>query len=174
MTPPLGHPATDTAAAAAPTLHLGCGERPLAVAVNHDRTSHAPHVDVAHDLDELPWPWPDGSFRKVVALDVFEHLRVDVADWLGECWRVLGPGGRLVFRVPAWDGPNLWRDPTHRRAFHEETFDFFDPDRPFWRRAGRVYFADRYAGGARWWRVELVEREAASGDLCFVLRKRDR
>jgi SAM-dependent methyltransferase len=153
------------------TLCLGCGFRPLAGALNHDRTAHAAHVDVAHDLDVLPWPWPDGAFAKVVALDVVEHLRLDVADWLGECWRLLAPGGRLVLRAPAWNGPNLWRDPTHRRAFHEETFDFFDPERPFFRH-GRLYFADYYPGGSRWWAVEVVERTGPCADLGFVLRTR--
>jgi hypothetical protein len=63
-------------------LHLGCGTRPLAGAVNHDKRPAA-GVDVAHDLDVLPWPWADGAFSKVIALDVMEHLRADVAEGLG-------------------------------------------------------------------------------------------
>jgi SAM-dependent methyltransferase len=158
--------------APAATLQLGCGDRPFPGACNHDRWRHADHVDVAHDLDMLPWPWADGSFARIVALDVVEHLRLDVADWLGECWRILVPGGRLVLRVPAWNGPNLWRDPTHRRAFHEETFDFFDPARSFGASRGRLYFEHYYPDGPRWWAVDVVERTGPCGDLGFVLRKR--
>ena len=40
-------------------LHLGCGVRPMAGAVNHDKVAHSPWVDVAHDLEAFPWPWGD-------------------------------------------------------------------------------------------------------------------
>lgn len=148
------------------TLQLGCGIRPIPGAVNHDRVPHSPHVDIAHDLDNLPWPWHDGEFEKVIALDVLEHLRVDVADWLDECWRILTPGGLLVLRLPAWDNPVSYRDPTHRKVFHEETFNFWDKAQQLYRDYGFFYFGERN----RWWDVLTVER-VNGGDLGFVLRK---
>src|SRR5689334_17361913 len=57
-------------------LELGCGRAPTPGYVHHDRRKHSPHVDVAHDLDELPWPWPDGSCEEILGLDVFEHLHL--------------------------------------------------------------------------------------------------
>lgn len=153
-------------------LQLGCGVRPLeGGAVNHDRVKHAPHVDVAHDLNILPWPWDDEQFTKVIALDVLEHLKLDVEEWLAECWRILEPDGELVMRLPAWDNPVSHRDPTHVRFFHEETFDYWDPGKPLHRDYGHYYFTKQC-----WWRVESVERVNADprygiGDLGFVLRK---
>jgi hypothetical protein len=63
-------------------LELGCGKAPTLGYVHHDR---AAHVDVAHDLDVLPWPWPDGAFTEILGLDVFEHLHLMPAAWLREC-----------------------------------------------------------------------------------------
>jgi SAM-dependent methyltransferase len=149
-------------------LNLGCGNEPMPGAVNHDVRAHAPHVEVAHDLDLLPWPWDDGAFSHIVMQDVAEHLRVDVAEWLDECWRILKPGGVLELRVPAWDHRNAWTDPTHRRAFEERTFDYWDPDKPLHAKYGCFYFGD----AARWWAVESAERVDHTCNLAFRLRKR--
>lgn len=153
------------------TLQLGCGIRPLDGAVNHDRIKHHDYVDVAHDLDVLPWPWQDGEFDKVIALDVMEHLRVDVQVWLDECWRILKPDGQLVLRLPAHDNPVSWRDPTHRHWFHEETFHYWDKVTELHRDYGSFYFGEGYA---KWWtivRIERVNPPTATGDLGFWLKK---
>lgn len=151
-------------------LHLGCGNRPIAGATNHDRTAHAPHVDIAHDLDALPWPFEDASYDQITAHDVMEHLRIDVQGWLDECWRILKPGGALVLRLPAWNNPVSWRDPTHRRVYHEETFNYWDARMALYRDYGSFYFAE----SNRWWEIERVERvnpPTPTGDLGFVLKK---
>ena len=46
-------------------------------------------------------PYQDGEFDIVTALDVVEHLDDDVAG-LREMWRILKPGGRALFFVPAF------------------------------------------------------------------------
>ena len=158
--------------AAGVRLDLGCGSDPRSGWVNHDRTGHAPYVAVAHDLNALPWPWPDASADEISALDVMEHLKLDVQQWLDECWRILRPNRSLYLRVPAWDNPVSYRDPTHRRVFHEETFDYWDRRSSLWLGYGRFYFAE----SNRWWRVERVERCNPArpewpGDLCFRLVK---
>lgn len=146
-------------------LELGCGVRPTPGAVHHDKTNHHDWVDVAHDLDVLPWPFENEGFEKVIALDVMEHLRRDISEWLDECWRILVPDGLLVLRVAAWDNPVSYRDPTHRRVFHPETFDYWDPRKPLYKDYGSFYFP-----GGKGWFVESVER-VNGGDLGFVLRK---
>lgn len=54
--------------------------------------------------------WPDGSFDACTSTEVFEHVPDD-ARAFREVWRVLKPGGALVFTVPL----NL-RGPTRERA----------------------------------------------------------
>jgi ubiquinone/menaquinone biosynthesis C-methylase UbiE len=59
-------------------------------------------------------PYPDDTFDVVYSYIVFQHLpRHIVGQYLGDCARVIKPGGRLIFQVqeglapmpvdPAWD-----------------------------------------------------------------------
>src|SRR5437879_3527931 len=59
--------------AAGDRLNLGCGLSRMSEAVNLDIVSET-HPDVVHDLNCLPWPFPDNHFREVLAYDVIEHL----------------------------------------------------------------------------------------------------
>lgn len=152
-------------------LDLGCGNRPMVAPgwVYHDRWQHSPHVHVAHDLEVLPWPWENESVIELRAFDVFEHLRLEVQQWLDECYRVLRSGdGLLDMRLPAWDNPYSYRDPTHRRVFHPESFHYWCPNAPgtVWRDFGCYYFGKSYD---KWWSLVSVTRDEK--DLRFRLRK---
>ena len=124
------------------TLNLGAGRRPIKGAVNHDIVKHSPHIDVAHDLNVLPWPWTDNSFDRIVARAVFEHLDIDLVASLDECWRILRPGGYVYLKLPHWNSDMAHADPTHRWYFSVKSFDQFDPER----RRGREYgfYTDRH------------------------------
>lgn len=63
--------------------------------------------------DALRLPFPDNQFDVVTMLDVLEHLRDD-SEALTEVFRVLRPGGHLVFSVPAYQ--HLWS--AHDTALH--------------------------------------------------------
>lgn len=117
---------------------LGCGDELRSGWVHHDRRRHSSHVDVAHDLAERPWPWPDGAAARIEAHHVLEHL-ADTVAFFDEAWRVLRPGGRLMVSVPHCDGENAWKDPTHVKAFHPEAFTYFDPARYMGDKFGRFY-----------------------------------
>lgn len=153
-------------------LELGCGNKPSGYRpetfVKHDRWKHSPHVDIAFDLEKLPWPIKDGEVSVLLATDVFEHLHLEVQQWLDECYRVLCVDGILDFRVPAYDNPYSWRDPTHYRVFHPESFHYWCPNAPgtVWRDFGRYYFGEGYA---KWWRFLSCDRECK--DLRFTLMK---
>jgi SAM-dependent methyltransferase len=51
--------------------------------------------------DALDLPFPDGTFDRVIASEVLEHVP-DEQRALDEIWRVLKPGGTLAATVPAW------------------------------------------------------------------------
>jgi hypothetical protein len=168
-------------------LELGCGRSPTPGYVHHDRTRHSDFVDVAFDLREYPWPIAgrryepaldvfkhlaglplDEPLDELLALDVFEHLGAEVAPWLDECWRVLRPGGLLDMRLPAADNLVSYRDPTHYRVFHEQTFCYWDPAHELHQQFGMLYeLGDR----PRLWTVAKAYRE--NGDWRFNLVKLD-
>ena len=54
-------------------LNLGCGNDIRPDYVNLD-VADLEGVDVVHDLDQLPLPFDDESFREILCLDVFEHV----------------------------------------------------------------------------------------------------
>lgn len=147
-------------------LHLGCGHMGIKGAVNHDITKHGDHVDVAHDLDQMPWPWPEETFEKIIAFDVVEHLKCEMNQWLNEAWRILEPRGLFLVRVPHYQHENAFTDPTHRRFFTPRTFDYWDLTKELHHKYGCYYFAE----AARWWTIRRVEQDK-HGNIEFDLQK---
>ena len=142
-------------------LNLGAGNRPIEGAVNHDLRRHRREIDVIHDLSVLPWPWPDESFDLIVARAVFEHLRMTLLESVGECWRILRPGGELQLKLPYWQHENTYQDPTHYWRFGLHTCDIFDPDTEY----GRAY--DFYT--ERKWRIVKGPKLNNAGSSIHVL-----
>jgi len=109
----------------------------------------------------------DGWLDEILALDVLEHLHLEPWQWLNECHRLLKPGGVLEFRVPAHDNPLSYRDTTHQKVFHEQSFVFWDPSHELHTRFGSQYF---YAQHGRWWKQVAHRKE--NDDHRFTLRAR--
>lgn len=131
-------------------LLLGCGEDRREGWTHLDIVT-LPHVDVVHDLRVYPWPVDDDAATHVHALDVLEHLP-DTMRFMDECWRVLAAGGELFVQVPHVESDNAWRDPTHARAFHPTTFDYFDPVTTYGKRYG--FYTDR-----KWKIVNRIDKD---------------
>jgi SAM-dependent methyltransferase len=115
--------------ARAPTsarLNLGCGRYPKPGFVNVDWVA-APGVDVVHDLTELPYPFDSGSFERIEADHVIEHLP-DVFRVMGELHRLLAPGGELIVRVPHFS--RGFSHPEHKRGFDATFPYYFNPEFP--------------------------------------------
>ncbi len=118
-------------------LNLGCGTDIRPGWVNLDSAS-LPGVDVVHDINQTPLPFPDESFDEILCYDILEH--VDVVPVLRECHRILVRGGQLSIEVPHFTSNNNFVDPTHRNRFSVKTFRFFVRNSFEGRQRGGYYF----------------------------------
>jgi SAM-dependent methyltransferase len=148
-------------------LILGCGNKPVAGAVNHDRIRHREEIDIAWDLNDLPWPWEDESFDRVHANAVLEHLRLNLVESLNECWRILRPGGTLYVKLPHWKHDTSYMDPTHYWQYSVRALDVFDPATEFGRRY--AFYTDR-----KWRLVKGPMLNKARSSIVATLEKRGR
>ena len=128
-------------------IELGCGKAPTSGYVHHDPRRHSAHVDIVHDLENVPWPWPGESWDEILGLDVFEDLHLMPAAWLQECHRILKPGGMLRLRVPIFGSPWHLMDPTHVRGFHPLNFDYFILRGGLYAKYGHYYFDFAFSHG---------------------------
>lgn len=113
-------------------LDLGSGRRPYQLdnaQVIHLDCFELPHIEVVHNLEQYPWPFADNEFDKVRAVHVLEHLS-DTVKAVEEIYRILKPQGILYIEAPIYPNPCCWRDPTHKKVFEKNTFDFFCPETP--------------------------------------------
>jgi predicted SAM-dependent methyltransferase len=146
-------------------LNLGCGGDAREGFVNHDLRKHSPRIDVAWDLNDLPWPWEDESFDLIVAKAVFEHLRLNLLESVGECWRVLRPGGKLWMKLPHWEHNNSYLDPTHYWQFALHTPDIFDPETRYGKRYN--FYTER-----KWKIVKGPKLNRAKSSIIVVMEVR--
>jgi predicted SAM-dependent methyltransferase len=103
-------------------LNLGCGVDIKEGWINLD-SARLPGVDVVHDIETLPLPFRDEEFDEILAHDVLEH--VEYIPVLKDLCRILKKGGTLTIRVPHFTSKNNFIDPTHKKQFSVNTFDFF-------------------------------------------------
>jgi hypothetical protein len=107
-------------------LNLGCGARRFEGFIGVDKHGEP---DVRHDLESLPWPWPDSSVAEVKLIHVLEHLGRDPEVFIGivkELYRVCAAGARVEIVVPHPRHDNFLGDPTHVRAITPQVMALFD------------------------------------------------
>jgi SAM-dependent methyltransferase len=144
-------------------LNLGCGDNPITGAdepvINVDYRE-TPIVDTILDITRMPWPFDDGQFSSIYALDVIEHVH-DVLGLINECWRVTKPEGNLYIQTVHWRSVDAYTDITHHHAFSEHSMNYFDPRTMHGQKYG--YYTDRK------WHIQDVGRR--DGQLFFQLQK---
>lgn len=122
-------------------LDIGCGAAKQPGFVGMDIQA-LPGVDVVHDWNVHPWPFPDGCALRAIASHVIEHVppvavtengtRFPFMEFMDEVWRVLKPGGEFAIACPHGAGPLFLQDPTHCNAINETTWAYFEKTHPFW------------------------------------------
>jgi len=113
-------------------LDAGCGSGKTPGAVGMDRRK-LDGVDVVHDIEVLPWPFPDSLFDRIILSHVMEHLNPKLhVDLMNEMWRVMKPNGQLLLAMPYPGSFGHWQDPTHIKPWNEATPQYFDPDKPLY------------------------------------------
>jgi SAM-dependent methyltransferase len=105
------------------TLDFGCGQQKTPGSIGVD-VRPLPGVDVVCDLERFPYPFATDSIAVIYMNHVLEHLDNPVRV-LTELWRVCEHGAKVHIRVPHCTGPLAWRDPTHKRSFTSESFNYF-------------------------------------------------
>ena len=108
-------------------INLGAGNLIQEGYLNHDLVPHRKEIDYVFDLNKFPYPLLDNSCEEVKMWDVLEHLD-DVIAVMNELWRVIKPDGKLDLKLCGWKNESYWIDVTHKRAFHQKSMDYFDPD----------------------------------------------
>lgn len=118
-------------------LNIGCGNNILPGWVNLD-ISALHGVDVVHNVEKLPLPFTDERFDEVLCQDILEH--VEYVPVLRDIYRIMKKGGSLTIRVPHFTSKHNFIDPTHKKMFSINTFDFFVKDS--FQQYGRGYYFD--------------------------------
>ena len=106
-------------------LNLGCGTNKLAGFVNVDKLGVP---DVRHDLEAIPWPWPDDSVAEVVLNHVIEHLGREADTFIGilkELYRICTAGALIRIAVPHPRHDDFIGDPTHVRIVTPQVLSLF-------------------------------------------------
>ena len=105
-------------------INLGCGKKTKKGYLNLDFIK-SEGVDVVHDLDRYPWPFPDNTFDEIYASHLLEHLQ-DFRKAMEEIKRICKNKAKIIIRAPHFSCGVSFRDPTHQRLFSYFTFDYFE------------------------------------------------
>jgi SAM-dependent methyltransferase len=112
-------------------LDVGSGGRHLPGYVSLDK-DRATAPNVLHDIEVVPWPFPDNSFDEVRAHHIFEHIHTEAKTrTMYEAWRILKPGGVLDFEVPAFPSPESVQDPGHLSFWHANSLMYYEDGNRF-------------------------------------------
>ena len=106
-------------------LDIGCGRAKIPGAIGVDMIEDEA-VDVTHDLNKFPWPFPDDHFDLVIFKHAIEHV-ADVDKCLNEIIRISKHGAYLYVETPHYTNNDSWGDPAHLRHLNSrsllESFD---------------------------------------------------
>jgi hypothetical protein len=159
-------------------IELGCGPAKTPGAFGVDLFPYE-GVDKVVNLDEIPWPLPDGGFERVIAKHIIEHVeRVEL--FMKEIHRIATHGALLEVVTPHYSFVHSWSDPTHRRHLSTQWYLPFVGNGYLAAQAGRfdlVSSTVTFGGSVRCWIPKLMVRiwgvERWEKHYAFVYPARD-
>jgi ubiquinone/menaquinone biosynthesis C-methylase UbiE len=124
-------------------LDLGCGPiRKKPGSVGLDKRP-APHVDVVHDLNVLPYPFSDSEFDMVEMSHIIEHVERPL-DVLNEVYRITKGGGEIRIITPHFSSYLSYGDLEHFHHFGFVTFKNLENTGLFRIARKKIWFTDVY------------------------------
>ena len=110
-------------------LNLGSGDVILEGYVNLDITK-LKGVDVVHDINKLPLPFPDNRFEGVVCEHILCYSK-QLFRLMEELWRICKPGSIIRICETYPGNKTWWTDPNRRSQITEHTFPKYFGDQRF-------------------------------------------
>jgi SAM-dependent methyltransferase len=110
-------------------LDIGCGPWKQDGWIGLDIKNYK-GVDVIHDAETYPFPFPDKSFTLLSASHFIEHInphKFGFVNFMNECWRLLKYDGQFRIATPYGGSTHYLADPTHINPIVPHTFHYFDP-----------------------------------------------
>lgn len=140
------------------------------VTLDWDETLN-PHI--VHDLNSIPYPFPDEYFDEIHAYEVLEHCGRQgnwrfFFDQFAEFHRILKPGGYFFATTPMWDSIWAWSDPGHTRIISEGNILFLDQNN--YENVGKTSMTDYRP----WYKAdfEIWAHSEKNDKFAFILRKK--
>ncbi len=84
------------------------------------------------ELTEGRLPFQAEALDCILSVHVFQRI-THLARLVGDCHRILRPGGFLIAVTPHCGSDDAWDHPAHVRAFSERTWEHVVADEPGWR-----------------------------------------
>ena len=115
-------------------LDVGCGNKKCVSENKSDviigiDISSLPGVDKVHNLERFPWPFKDNEFDLIICNQILEHLP-DLIKTMEEIWRISKKDAIIKINVPFFAYHRAFQDPTHKRFFTIDTFEYFTKESP--------------------------------------------
>lgn len=124
-------------------LDLGCGPHSKKEgSVGVDITA-APHVDLVHDLNRIPYPFENDRFDYIEMSHIIEHLQ-QPAQAMEEVHRIAKPGATIRIITPHYASQLSYGDLTHFHHFGYVTFTTLCNSGKFKIDKKKLWFTDFY------------------------------
>ncbi|MFC1562596.1 methyltransferase domain-containing protein [candidate division KSB1 bacterium] len=102
-------------------LDVGCGPNSKKEgSIGLDKRP-APHVDIVHDLNEYPYPFPDNNFDWIEMSNIIEHVEKPLY-MLNEVHRIAKNGATVRILTPHYSSQLSYGDFEHLHHFGYRTF----------------------------------------------------